>query len=120
MTNPYALLNPVSGIQTLVGTGSSPQQSRIYPVIAPESATLPYIEFNLVTDAPDSTLGGVGDTHKQRYQFSCYALTRTAANALCDAVHAALEGNGYQEYRTELYDSATKLHNAIIDWSFID
>jgi len=119
-TNVYALLNPVAGIQTLVGTGTSPQQSRIYPGIAPESAALPLIECNVITDTPISTVTGTNDMHRNRWQFSCHALTYDGAQALGNAVHDALEGGGYQDYRTDLYDSATKTHTVIIDWSFLE
>ena len=121
MINPYALLNPVSGIQAIVGTGSSPRQSRIYPGIAPESAALPYIECHLTTETPFSTLSGVGDPMHQSFQFSCYAITSDGANALADAVYAALEGNGYQDYRSgQMYEANTKTYLVPLDWSFID
>ena len=120
MTNIYALLNPVAGIQALVGQGTSPQSSRIYPTIAPESAALPLIEYSVVTDEPESTLTGVGDTHRQRIQISCHALTYDGAQALANAVHDALEGNGYQAYRSDGYQGPTKTHSVVIDWSFID
>ena len=120
MTNVYELLNPVAGIQALLGTGSSPQQSRIYPSIAPESAALPYVEFNVISDIPISTIPGTDDMHRNRFQFSCHALTRDGAQAIGDAIHDALEGNGYQDYRTDLYDSATKTHTVIVDWSFLE
>lgn len=119
MTNVYALLNPVSGIQSLLGTGSSPRQSRIYPGVAPESAALPLVECHRITDEPMSTLTGVGDSHHERWQFSCHATTYTQAQAVADAIHDALEGNGYQQYRTDLYDPKTKTHSVILDWSFI-
>jgi len=120
MTNLYELLNPVAGIQALIGTGSSPQQSRIYPVIAPESAALPLIEYSIVTDEPESTLSGVGDLHRQRIQISCHAMTYDGAQALADAVHDALEGNGYQAYRSDGYQGPTKSYTVALDWSFIE
>jgi len=118
MINVYALLNPIAGIQALVGTGTSPQSSRIYPGVAPESATLPYIECH-GTDEPISTLSGVGDPHREDIQFSCYATTYDGAQALATAVHAALQGNGYQNFRSSGYDERTKLHGVFMGWSFI-
>jgi len=118
--NVYAILNPVSAIQSLVGTGASPQQSRIYPGIAPESAALPLIEVHVTTDTPHSTLSGVSDSHSQAVQLSCHALTYDGAQALANAAFNALEGNGYQTYRTDGYDEATKTHSVFIDWAFVD
>jgi hypothetical protein len=120
MKNVYALLNPVPGIQSLLGTGSSPQQSRIYPGVAPESAALPLVECHMTTDEPLSTLGGVDDAHRESWQFSIHSLTFTQANAIADAIHDALEGNGYQTSRSGgNYDSSTKTHSVFLDWSFI-
>ena len=118
--NPYSLLNPVAGIQTLVGTGTSPQQSRIYPGVSPETAALPYIEYKVITDDPISTITGTGDAHHKSFQFSCYALTYDGVQALADAIHAALEGNGHQEYRSDSYEQPVKGHTVFINWSFID
>jgi len=120
MINVYALLNPVSAIQTLVGTGSSPQQSRIYPGIAPESAALPLIECHVISDTPISTIAGTNDPHSNNYQFSCHAATYDGAQALANAVHDALEGNGYQTYRADGYEAQTKTYSVFLDWSFID
>jgi len=118
--NVYALLNPVPAIQALVGTGASPQQSRIYPGVAPESAHLPLIELHTITDEPMRTLDGIDNSHSSSVQISCHAITHDGAKALADAVHDALEGTGYQAYRTEGYEESTKTHSVFLDWSFID
>ena len=118
-TNPYTTLNAAAALQTLVGTGTSPQQSRIYPGIAPESATLPYIEYSVIGDEPINTIKGVDDMHSERMQFSCHALTYTGAKALADAVHDALEGDGYQEFRSDAYQAPTKGYSVALDWEFL-
>lgn len=119
MKNVYALLNPVAGIQSLVGLGTSPQSSRIYPGVAPEDTALPYIEVHSVIDQPINTLAGVDDMHRERIQLSCYAATFDGAQALADAAHDALEGNGYQESRVASYGEKTKTHAVFLDWSFL-
>ena len=120
MINVYALLNPVSAIQTLVGLSTSPQTSRIYLGIAPDSAALPLIECHVISDTPISTLGGSNDSHSNNYQFSCHATTYDGAQALANAVHNALESNGYQTYRADGYEEQTKTHSVFLDWSFIE
>ena len=120
MINVYALLNPVSGIQALVGKSTSPQSSRIYAGIAAEDAALPLIEYHAISDTPISTLTGINDPHRQSVQISCHAATYDAAQALGDAVDAALQGNGYQSYRTSGYEASSKIHSVFIDWSFIE
>jgi len=48
-----------------------------------------------------------------------HALTWDGAQALANAVHTALEGNGYQEFRTDGYEAQTKIHSVFLDWSFL-
>ena len=119
MTNIYALLNPVAGIQSIVGLSTSPQSSKIYPGVAPESVALPLIEYSLVGETKISTIDGMDNEGNERIQISCHALTYDGANALADAVYAAREGNGYQLYRSIAYQQATKSFSVFIDWGFI-
>ena len=118
-TNPYTTLNTDAGVRAIVGNADSPQTSKIYPGLAPESAALPYVEYNVITDTPFSTIKGVSDAHSEHIQFSCHALTYTGAQALADAVHDALEGDGYQSFRSGAYQSPTKTHTVVLDWSYI-
>ena len=104
-----------------MGITSSPQESRIYPSIAPDGAAYPLIEYTVISDAPISTVAGTNDMHRMRIQLSCYGLEHDydGAKALADAVVAALEGTGYQEFRIDLYDPATKRHGVHVDWSYL-
>ena len=116
----YDALNAASGVRAWVGIVSSPQESRIYPEIAPEDVTLPYICFYVVSNTRLSTIGGVGDPARTQVQISCYAANYDDAQALGDAVYAALEGDGYLELRFDSFDFATRNHVVSIDWNFID
>jgi len=118
-TNPYTTLNTNAGVRAIVGNADSPQTSKIYPGIAPESAAIPLIEYNVITDTPFSTVAGTSNAHSESIQFSCHALTYAGAKALADAVHTALEGTGYQTFRTDSYHPQTKTHSVFLDWSFI-
>jgi hypothetical protein len=62
---------------------------------------------------------GVGDAIRKRIQIDCHASTYAAAKGIAIAVIAALEGNGYQELEYDLYDSETRLHTVVVDWSFM-
>lgn len=118
-TDLYATLNANAGVQALVGTGSSPQQSRIYPIGATEDKALPLVGYSTVSEIPIDTITGVTDMKRHRIQMNCHARTHDGANALADAVFAALEGDGYQTLRLDLFEAATKTHTVIIDWSFL-
>lgn len=115
----YNTLNTTAGVRSLVGISSSPQQSRIYPGVAPESATLPYIDYETLSRFPISTIKGVSDVQEYTVRIGCNATTHTGANALADAVFAALEGDGYQDNRYDFYDESTKIHSTTLEWAFI-
>jgi hypothetical protein len=77
------------------------------------------IEYSLVGETKISTIKGVGDPANERVQISCHAKTADEADALADAVFAALEGNGYQMYRSESYQQSTRTFSVFIDWGFL-
>ena len=119
VTDLYATLNADAGVRAIVGEATSPQQSKIYPNNAPESASVPHIVYRIIAGTRIHTLIGVGDMEHQLIQLDCNQTTAELAETLADAVFAALEGNGYQEFRTSVYFEDTQTHTAIIDWAFL-
>ena len=118
-TDLYATLNADAGVRAIVGEATSPQQSRIYPNHASESASVPHIVFRLIAGTRLHTIPGVSDMERQLIQLDCNQTTHELAETLADAVFAALEGNGYQEFRTNIYFEDTQTYTAIIDWAFL-
>lgn len=120
ITDLYRILNTASGVRAYVGINSSPLQSRIYPGHAEEDAAYPNITLSTVTRTPLDSLSGVGNLHQHTIQISIHSLTFDQAQAIADAVHAALEGNGYQDGRFDFYDETTKTHSVNLEWLFTD
>ena len=118
-TDLYSLLNADAGVRAIAGEETSPQQSRIYPNHAPESATIPHIVYRTIAGTRISTVAGVDDMERQLIQLDCNQTTPALAEALGDAVYAALEGNGYEEMRIGIYFPDTQTHASIIDWAFL-
>jgi hypothetical protein len=119
ITDLYATLNTNSGVRAIVGENTSPQQSRIYPEHAPESADVPHIVYRLIAGTEIHTIPGVGDMERQLIQLDCNQSSPELAEALADAVVAALEGNGYIELRINIYSDDTQTYAAIVDWAFL-
>jgi hypothetical protein len=120
ITDLYATLNTNAGVRAIVGEATSPQQSKIYPGHAPESASVPLITYFLVAGSRIDTLPGVSDMESQLIQLSCVDTTPELAMALGDAVFAALEGNGYiRNVGGPIYDSTTQTYMVPIDWAFL-
>lgn len=85
----------ISGtIRTLTladGTVSGLVSTRMYSDALPQNATMPAITYFVVNTDAYEHLGGIVDIARARIQIDCFAATRTAANALADAVRLALE-----------------------------
>ena len=111
-TELYATLTNDAGVTALCGT-------RIYPNLAPESVSNPYITYQVIAGSKLSTITGVDDMTRKRIQINCHADTYAESKSLSAAVYAALEGGGYLELEIDSYDSNVQIHTAIIDWSFL-
>jgi hypothetical protein len=79
----YSLLVNNSAVAALVGT-------RIYPELAEEGASAPYIVYSVVSNTPSDTKDGTPIDEAQLEIFSV-GNTYAAANDLADKVRAALD-----------------------------
>jgi len=114
----YSALNTDSGVRAIVGENTSPQTSRIYPVHAAETATVPLISYSLISGTRLSTLVGVNDQERQLIQINCVETSFILVETLAIAVYSALEGNGWQAAKNDFYDEQTKTYMRAIDWIF--
>lgn len=79
----YSMLKDDSAVSALVGT-------RIYPELAEEGASAPYIVYSVVSNTPSDTKDGTPIDEAQLEIFSVGS-TYAAANDLADKVRAALD-----------------------------
>ena len=79
----YSLLVNASRVSSIVGT-------RIYPELAEEGASAPYIVYSVVSNTPSDTKDGTPIDEAQLEIFSVGS-TYAAANDLADEVRAALD-----------------------------
>lgn len=106
----YSTLSGASAVSSLVGT-------RIYPYIAPENASAPFITFQAITELNNNLLDGGRAGRNMRWQINCYATTPNGAEALGDAVEGALKSTGYVVFRQTTYDDVAQLFWTQVDWS---
>ncbi len=101
---------------------SSIVADRIYPLIAPQGVTAPWIVFQVVDEQLVYSLSGYSNLGWARIQIDCYAGTYKAARDLGDAVAAVFRSiveigfTSSQLQRRELYEDATKLHRVSFDF----
>lgn len=81
----YAILAADVDVSTAVGT-------RIYPMVAPQKAALPYITFQRISaNHIDCTIGSCG-LAEARIQVDCVATGYLAARTLAEHVRDAMQG----------------------------
>ncbi len=113
----YGLLSNDPVVAALVAT-------RIYPQVAREAATDPYIVYSTVSDVPENTFDGQDGLRHARVQIDCYSHQYDEAQVVADAVEGVLK-----EYksatvasvvlmRRDLYEDVTQYHRVQLDVSF--
>ncbi len=81
-------LSDESTINAIIGTPIH----RIYLMIAPQDAALPYIVMQQISAIRDHTLDGPTGYTDSRYQLTCWATTYGAAKRLFEAVRKFFDG----------------------------
>lgn len=92
----YTYLTGHTGLKALIST-------RVYPEEAPQSAALPHVVVQKISDTKDHFLSGICTLERPIYQFSAIATTKAVAkqvavqlkSALSD-YHGTLSGNTVQ------------------------
>ena len=79
------ILEANAGVSALIGT-------RIYPMLLPQTPTLPAIVYSVISAMRTARHGGRASIGEKRIQFSCWGSTYSGAKALADQVRLALDG----------------------------
>lgn len=84
-----------NAVATLIGT-------RIYPVIAPATATLPFVTWRRVAVRRQQTLAAPMGMPVTSVEYSIFGLTYEQARDVADAMRAVLDGYGGSANNTEV------------------
>lgn len=99
MKSPEAVLRSAlvanNAVATLIGT-------RIYPVIAPTTATLPFVTWRRVAVRRQQTLAAPMGMPVTSVEYSIFGLTYEQARDVADAMRAVLDGYGGSANNTEV------------------
>lgn len=116
----YSLLSGTSGITDLV-------QKRIYPGIAPQTASAPFVVFRMVSDPPIHVMGGDATLYKPRFSVYIHADGYDEVKTIRDVVQTAMRDTSgtydtiviqhiYYEDQNDAYDPATNRYYTILDY----
>jgi len=77
---------------------------RVFPLLAPASAAVPFIVYERTTIERNATLGAIGavGVPKLTVQFTFYGVTYAASRELADSARSVLDGRGKTSYGTEV------------------
>ena len=99
---------------------SSLAGGRVYPMIAPDSPTKPFIIYQNIANTPEVTLANGVPINNTRMQIDCYDKTYAAVKALAAAVQAALVAAPFTNIplmNQDLYEQEVKLYRVQLDYS---
>lgn len=93
---------------------------RIFPHIALEGVTKPYVTYFRLSVIPETTLSSGRPLENTIFQLDIYDKTAAGASATKDAVKAALDAWSVQnviQSEQDLYEPDTRLHRVTMDVS---
>ena len=112
-TKLFATLDAHPGLSALTG-------SRIYPLKAPQNATLPYVLYTMITAIPTPAMGD--DAPVTQYIFtlesigSTYGESKQVAAQVRDCLQRYVEGNGADQIRSTHLTSETDLYDDTVEY----
>ncbi len=81
----FSKLTSVAGLTDLVKT-------RIFPLLAPQDITKPFVTFQRISSGRVKNLQGASFTAQTRFQIDCYATSYISARQIAEQLRLALDG----------------------------
>lgn len=107
-------------IETSIYTAlSSLAAGKVYPLVAPEKVTAPFIVYSRLASIPENTLDGGSTIDLIRIQVDTYANTYSAAKSLAESVRSAMEGalvKGTLQTDQDLFEPDLKFYRISQDY----
>ena len=105
----YNILSTNSDVSTLVGT-------RIFPNVAPQTTTFPFIIYDVTGVQPNDTKDGASTLDTNDVMISCYSETYSQASDLAQKIRVAMDRINEGTYGGEqIQSSQFQSYNDIFD-----
>ena len=92
---------------------------RVYPIVIPDTASLPAIVYQRISSVPVNSLDGDTGLDSVRIQISAWALTYKEAKNLSDTIRTTLNASALKiitENDTDDYEPETKRFRTLTDY----
>jgi hypothetical protein len=106
--------------ETLQATLSALVGGRVYPMVAPDSPTKPYIIYQNIANSPNNTLADGVPINNTRMQIDCYDITYANVKNLSASISAAMAAASFSNILTmnqDLYEQDPMLYRVQQDYS---
>lgn len=93
---------------------------RVFPNVAPNNVSKPYVVYSRVSSAPENTLADGASVENTRLQVDCFDTTYSAAVALAETVKAAMKSSAVTHVlllEQDQFEPEALLHRVILDFS---
>ena len=93
---------------------------RVFPNVAPNNVSKPYVVYSRVSIAPENTLADGASVENTRLQVDCFDITYSAAVALAETVKAAMKSSAITHVlllEQDQFEPEALLHRVILDFS---
>ena len=93
---------------------------RVFPNVAPNNVSKPYVVYSRVSIAPENTLADGASVENTRLQVDCFDTTYSAAVALAETVKAAMKSSAITHVlllEQDQFEPEALLHRVILDFS---
>lgn len=115
----FTRLSTFAGLAALIGT-------RVYPNIAPQNATRPFVSYRRVTSDRPPAMGSDSGVVRARFQFDTFADEIDSALAVRDQIRAALKRwrdvgppvvqDTFLVTEIDLYEDDSRIHHLADDY----
>jgi hypothetical protein len=92
----------------------------VFPNVAPNNVSKPYVVYARVSSAPQNTLADGAPVENTRLQVDCFDTTYAAAVALAETVKAAIKSSAITHVlvlEQDQFKPEASLHRVILDFS---
>lgn len=112
-------MNISTGLFNLLKT-ITPLGNRVYPLVLPQTPTLPAVVYQRISSYDTQTLDGTQSLDMGRFQIKVYATSYKNAVDTAELVKATLSGKALKLMEMDDYESDTKLFSIQLDYQISD